>query len=324
MVERNEISVIIPTYNRPQTLLQALRSLQEQTRSDFELIVVDNAANPEVRRMIGEFNRTARISVHYIADDSGGNSGARNRAAREAKGKLLVYTDDDLTFDPRWIEAYGTHFSAHPEMIAAGGCVKPAWEESPPEWLLEYMGKSKVFGILALMEPAPHFTLSEKGFFFSCNMAIRRSVFDWTGFRPEMYGTRTIGNGEAGLNQEISRRGGLIGYIPDAIVYHHIPQHRMKVDYIRKWAWHQGGSEMYARWWNRKRSVASLTGEAIYIALRYGRPWVKDFLVRHRRDPAAVDAQFRASVGWCKLNYVWWMLTDPQVQAALDMTDFRL
>jgi len=317
------ISVIIPTYKRQKTLLQALSSLQRQTVPDFEIIVVDNAADPELERLLADFNRAARISGRYIAHDSGGNSGARNRGAQEAKGNLLVYTDDDLTFDPRWIEAYSTHFCAHPQMVAAGGCVRPSWEEAPPAWLLEYMGNAKVFPPLALMEPTHHFTLNDKGFFFSCNMGVRRSVFDWTGFRPEMYGTRTVGNGESGLNQEITRRGGLIGYIPDAIVYHHIPPHRMTVDYIRQWAWHLGGSEMYERWWNRKRSIASLTKEVILIARQYWRKWLKDCTVRHRRDRAEINIQFQASLGWCKLNYVWWMAMDSKVQAALDMTDFR-
>ena len=318
-----ETSVIIPTYNRPGTLFQALRSLQEQTLSDFEILVMDNAADPEVERLVANFNRTARISGRYIAHDSGGNSGARNRGAQEAKGNLLVYTDDDLTFEPRWVEAYCAQFCAHPEMVAAGGCVRPLWEEAPPAWLLEYMGNAKVFSPLALMEPTDHFTLNDSGFFFSCNMGVRRSVFDWTGFRPEMYGTQTIGNGETGLNRDILRRGGLIGYVPEAVVYHHIPPHRMTVDYIRKWAWHLGGSEMYDRWWNRKRSIASLTKEVILIARQYWRKWLRDCTVRHRRDPAAINIRFQASLGWCKLNYVWWMAIDSKVQAALDMTDFR-
>ena len=316
-------SVIVPTYNRPKSLLQTLGSLQEQTMPDFEILVIDNAADPEIERMVATFNQTARVKARYIAHDSGGNSGARNRGALEARGELLVYTDDDLTFEPQWLLEYDRHFSAHPEMVAAGGCVKPLWEESPPEWLLEYMGDAKVFGILALMEPTTHFTLSNKGFFFSCNMAIRRSVFDWTGFHPEMYGTQTIGDGESGLNRDVARRGGLIGYVPDAIAYHHIPPSRMTVTHIRKWAWHLGGSQMYGRWWKRERSLIPLTKEVIIIARQYWRKWLRDYTVHHRRDPAAIDIQFQASLGWCKLRYVWWMLTDPEVKSSLDMTDFR-
>lgn len=316
------VSVIIPTYNRPQALLQTLRSLQGQTLRDFEILVVDNAADPEIERMVAQFNQTARIKARYIAHDSGGNSGARNRGALEAKGDLLVYTDDDLTFEPQWLAEYHRHFSAHPEMVAAGGCVKPVWEEPPPEWLLEYIGDAKVFGILALMEPYSYFTPGN-GFFFSCNMALRRSVFDWTGFHPEKYSTQTIGDGESGLQRDIERRGGLIGYVPGAIAYHHIPPSRMTVDYIRKWAWHLGGAQMYERWWNQERRLTALTREVISIIRGYWRTWFKHCFARHRQHPEAIDVQFQATLGRCKLNYVWWMLTDPKVKSALDMTDFR-
>jgi len=317
------ISAIITTYNRLQILLRALHSLQQQTLPDFEILVVDNAADSEVERMVAEFNRTARINACYIAHNFGGNAGARNRGALEAKGELLVYTDDDLTFDPQWLAAYDREFSCHAEMMAAGGCVQPVWEQQPPAWLLDYIGPQKVFPILALMAPSEHFTISQDGYFFGCNMAIRRSVFEWTGFHPELYGTQTIGDGESGLNQEIAAQSGLIGYVPDAIVYHHIPASRMTVDYIRKWAWHLGGSQMYGRWWNRKRSARSLTKEVLIIIRQYLRMWIKDPMVRRRQDPDAIDIQFQASLGWCKIYYIWWMLTDTKVQRALDMKDFR-
>jgi glycosyltransferase involved in cell wall biosynthesis len=45
------ISVIIPTYNRPQSLLRSLHSLQEWTLPDFEILVVDNAAASAVPRI---------------------------------------------------------------------------------------------------------------------------------------------------------------------------------------------------------------------------------------------------------------------------------
>jgi hypothetical protein len=51
---------------------------------------------------------------------------------------------------------------------------------------------------------------------------------------------------------------------------------------------------------------------------------MKDYFIRNRHDRVAIDTQFQASLGWCKLNYLWWMLTDAKVKAALDMKDFRI
>ena len=77
-------------------------------------------------------------------------------------------------------------------MIVAGGCVKPAWETAPPSWLVEYIGDRKAFYILALLDLGNEFTLSRNGgIYYSCNMAIRKSVFKLTGFHPEIFGTQT-------------------------------------------------------------------------------------------------------------------------------------
>lgn len=317
------ISAIIPTYKRPQLAMRALRSFQAQLLEPFELIVVDNAADPSLQEQIEQFNARARIPGVYVPEPRLGLHHARHAGVRAASGDVLVFTDDDATFSPGWLTAYAEAFAAHPDMAAAGGPVRPVWEQAPPQWLLDYMGDAKIFGILSLMEPWDSFRLSTDGFFFGVNMAIRRHVFNWTGFHPELVGSRTIGDGESGLNAEISSRGDLIGYVPEAVVYHHIPASRMDVRYIRRWAWHLGGAYMYRRWRGRARSTPALFKEALSIARLHLKYWIAGYVVRPRRDPRSIDIQFNASLGWCKLTYLWWMLTDPTVKTALDKRDFR-
>jgi hypothetical protein len=103
-------------------------------------------------------------------------------------------------------------------MMAAGGPVRPLWETDPPQWLLDYISESKIFGILSIMEPYTDFRLDPNGFFFGVNMAIRREVlFELGGFNPESFGDIWLGDGETGLNRKLQKRGLLIGYVPDAI-----------------------------------------------------------------------------------------------------------
>ena len=317
------ISVIIPTYKRIKSLERTLNSLQKQSFYDFEVIVVDNAADKDIERLIRTFNLSAKKSVKYVKHKSGGIAGARNRGVKEATSELLVFTDDDLSFDRNWLSAYYTKFLNYPEMIAAGGRVKPLWEKPPPAWLLKYIGNQKFFGILALVNLYPEFCIGKEVMLAGCNMAIRQSVFDWTGFHPELIGTRTVGDGESGLQNDIIQKGDLVGYVPEAIAYHHIPAQRMTVRYIRKWAWHLGGCQMYTRWRNRKRTFMSLSNEALSIVKQYREVWLNDFKVRGRRDKKAIDIQFQASLGWCKLRYIVWMISDSKVRKALKMRDFR-
>src|SRR6266550_1908992 len=173
------LSIIIPTYNRPRDLLQATCSLQEQVLADFEIIVVDNAADSAVKQMVTEFNGTARVPIRYVAEPRLGLHYARHAGARAATGEILIFTDDDATFDPGWLQAYATAFAKYPEMAAAGGPVRPIWEVPPPQWLIDFIDNSRSFGILSLMEPYEEFRLSQKGkgLFFGVNMAIRSHVF---------------------------------------------------------------------------------------------------------------------------------------------------
>ncbi len=320
------ITLIIPTLNRCESLKNAIASALQQTwpADRYEILVVDNGCVDGTREHVEGLAKNSKTFISVIDEPRLGLHHARHAGVRAARGEILIFTDDDATFAPDWIGAYAEAFARNPEMLAAGGPVRPVWEAPPPQWLLDYMGDAKIFGILSLMEPYQEFRLDRKGFFFGVNMVIRRSVFDWTGFHPELFGSRTLGDGETGLNRDILRNGGLIGYVPDALVYHHIPPSRMTINHIRRWAWHFGGAQMYERWWCKKRSHAALAREGITIARQYWRQWIAARLVRGRRDPSAIEKQFQASLGWCKLNYIWWMLTDSQVQTLLDESDLRL
>ena len=124
---------------------------------------MDNAADPEIKRLVSEFNETARIPTRYIAEGRTRVHYARNLAAETAKGDLLLYTDDDVSFDPGWVGAHANAFVDHPEMASAGGPVRPIWEHPLGQWPIDYIGDSKCFNILSLMEPYDTFQLNEKG-----------------------------------------------------------------------------------------------------------------------------------------------------------------
>ena len=315
--QQMKISAIIPTYNRPRTLLQALRSLQEQTLSDFEILVVDNAADSEVEKMVAEFNLTAKHLGCYVSEPQLGLHNARHTSARMAKGNILVFTDDDATFDPGWLHAYAKAFAEHPEMAAAGGPVRPTWEASPPEWLLEFMGDAKTFGILSLMEPYNEFRLDPKGFFFGVNMAIRRDVlFEVGGFNPESFGDIWLGDGESGLNRRLWRQGMLVGYVPEALVYHHIPPQRMTVEYFCRRMANAGGCTGYARF---HEGIPGPVGLSLRIA-RIGLSLARQALMTParmiiRRDRfAMLRLRMRLAYDLSRIRYVLRLFHDRQLR----------
>ena len=311
------ISVIIPTYNRPQTLLQVMHSLQKQTLPDFEILVVDNAADSAIERMVAEFNETAKVPVRYVAEPRLGLHNARHAAAHVANGDILVFTDDDATFDPGWLHAYATAFGEHPEMAAAGGPVRPVWESSPPQWLLDFMGDAKTFGVLSLMEPYKEFRLDAKGIFFGVNMAIRRDVlFEVGGFNPESFGDIWLGDGESGLNRKLWRQGMLIGYVPDALVYHHIPPSRMTAEYFCHRMANEGACTEYARFHENIPGPFGLSLRIARISLSLARQaLITPARMIIRRDRfAMLRLRMRLAYDLSRIRYVLRLFHDQQLR----------
>lgn len=98
------VSVIIPTYKRPDTLDRAIKSVLNQTYQNIEVVVVDdNNPDSEGRFLtIEKMNEFATNSkVIYIKHEKNKNgSAARNTGARVSQGKYLAFLDDDDEFLP--------------------------------------------------------------------------------------------------------------------------------------------------------------------------------------------------------------------------------
>ncbi len=100
-----KVSVIIPTYNRPKTLLQALNSVLVQNYPDIEIIVVDDGSDINNNKFIVEqFSQ-----VKYIYQDNKGPGAARNKGFIESRGEFIQFLDDDDLLLPEAI-AYKARF----------------------------------------------------------------------------------------------------------------------------------------------------------------------------------------------------------------------
>lgn len=96
------ISVIIPTCNRPEMLKRAIASVLAQTYQDFEIIVVDDGMKERAESVVNFFH-DPRIT--YIAHEQGkGGAAARNTGIRAAKGEFIAFLDDDDEWVPEKLE----------------------------------------------------------------------------------------------------------------------------------------------------------------------------------------------------------------------------
>ena len=90
------ISIIIPTYNEEDVILDCLESLKRQSLKDFEIIVVDDGSTDSTVNKLKE--------VTILHQNHLGAGAARNLGAKNAKGDILVFVDCDMTFDKNFLK----------------------------------------------------------------------------------------------------------------------------------------------------------------------------------------------------------------------------
>jgi glucosyl-dolichyl phosphate glucuronosyltransferase len=321
-----DISVIIPTHNRAALLVQAVRSATalDYPPERYEIIVVDNASADATPQVVQELQGEAMgCQLRSVREERLGLHNARHAGAYAAQGDILVFTDDDATFAPGWLQAYGNAFEAYPEMVAAGGPVWPVWEIPCPEWLLDFMGDAKIFGPLSLMEPYDEFRLGPQGFFFGVNMAIRRDIlFKVGGFNPESFGDIWLGDGETGLNRKLWKQGLLVGYVPQAVVYHHIPTQRMQVEYLCRRMANEGACDMYAHFHHRVPKSLRLLVHAASIAIRNSQFWIAALWLRGKTDARSLCIQLHAARTESQFKCIVRLMFDKELQELVQKEDW--
>ncbi len=96
------VSIIMPSYNTAQYISDSIKSIQAQTYTDWELIIVDDCSTDNSVAIINSFNEP-RIRLLQNAKNSGAAI-SRNYALREAKGKWIAFLDSDDVWVPEKLE----------------------------------------------------------------------------------------------------------------------------------------------------------------------------------------------------------------------------
>jgi GT2 family glycosyltransferase len=237
---RASVSVIIPTYLRPEVLPGCLDALEGQRERPAEVIVVDQSPDTRTRAVVSARSRTP-YALRYVHSDAVGVSLARNLGLRLSTGELIAFTDDDAVPDAGWTEALLGAFETTPaEMV--GGRVLPLWEGGKrPAWFpssREYM--------LGIFDPGgPLAPFPEKSLPMTLNAAIRRATIERVGGFDTGAGPqpgRPVSGEDSLLAWRVRERGGAIFYQPDALVFHRVPRSRMQRRYYVRRAYLEGVS----------------------------------------------------------------------------------
>jgi glucosyl-dolichyl phosphate glucuronosyltransferase len=273
-----DVSVIICTFNRAESLRRTLKTcadLDVPALISWELVVVDNGSRDHTRQVCQAF--TGRLPLRYVLEPKSGLSHARNCAISVAAGNVVVFTDDDVDVDPRWLANLLRAATTQPAASFFGGRVLPQWEKPPPMWVLE--NTHLLSGVIMNFDAGDRERLLERSerTFFGANMAFRRSVLGGLHvFDPEFgYKGKALTPGEeTDFMRRLMQEGHRGCYVPDAVVYHRNPSERGTERFVRRWQIGQGivmqrssgQSHQSHLWWGAPRWLWKRCGEA---GLRY-------------------------------------------------------
>jgi glycosyltransferase involved in cell wall biosynthesis len=236
------ISLIIPTYNpdlnKFSSVLNALRH-QSLHISLWEIIIIDNNSTNSFQHQL---DLSGFPNLKIVKEYHQGLTYARIKGFNEAKGDIIIMVDDDNILEANYLQIALNTFTAHPQLGCAGGKSLPEFECTPPHWLKEFyinlalrdLGDKEVINRWAKNYP----TAAPIG----AGMVIRKvalqsyinSITSGQNIIADRTATSLMSGGDNEIVVEILKSGWQAGYFPELVLWHIIPEERMKVDYLSK------------------------------------------------------------------------------------------
>lgn len=106
------ISVVIPTYNRKNIVLEAIQSVLQQEPKNYEVIVVDDGSTDKT----AEYIKSLKLPVRIINKENGGVASARNAGIKNARGRYIALLDSDDIWLPGILKAQLAYLKFHPNI----------------------------------------------------------------------------------------------------------------------------------------------------------------------------------------------------------------
>ena len=243
--EHPHISVVICTRNRCDQVKKVLESAAKLNIAKglvWELILVDNGSTDATQSVAASFKHLLPIRV--VVEAQAGLSNARNRGLLEARGDYICWTDDDVTLDVNWLNAYAQAFKDFPEASVFGGRIDPEFEGDLPDWWVSSGSRlDPLLGKRYIGETYCEITGHEEDMPFGANFALRRHDLGELRFDPQLGvgpSRRRLGE-ESTMMWALLTRGGKGIWVPGARVVNPVPRARLSKDYVGEY--HQGNGE---------------------------------------------------------------------------------
>ena len=182
-----DISVVVATRNRCAWLDVCLEGLSRQdTVATYEVVVVDNASTDATAELITEWARRDD-RVRMVREERLGHSAAKNAGLGAARGRAVLFTDDDVVVPPTWIESYASALRSSAGEGILGGAIVPVPDDLGP-WPAWF--DDAALGDVGMLDYGRTRPLIPEEYLWGANMGARRPVLDRVGGWDETVGRR--------------------------------------------------------------------------------------------------------------------------------------
>jgi glycosyltransferase involved in cell wall biosynthesis len=243
-----DITLVICTRNRARSLGRTLESIARAHRpaAEWEVLVVDNGSEDDTQDVVRRF--VDRLPIRSCIEPTAGLSVARNRGVAEARGRYLIWTDDDVLVDRGWLQAYADAFHRWPHAAFFGGSATAILEGPSPAWFIA--ARNDLADLLAIRDFGETGDLIDDdtmpyGLNFATRADVqRRYLFDVElGVAPG----RRRGGEELDLFERMMASGLRGRWVGSARVAHVIPSERQNHAYVRDY-YHAAGQDLVLRY----------------------------------------------------------------------------
>jgi glycosyltransferase involved in cell wall biosynthesis len=198
-VTRPLVSIILPTYNRARFLPEAFSAIDDQTLTDWELIVVDDGSTDDTPDVIRAHASRFGGRLHQVRQANGGAYAGRNTGLDHATGEYVAFYDSDDLWCPHYLERLAGALGRHPD-VAWAYCACRSVEQSSgreiatntfldggrPRAFLALHAQPDSEGFRTIDDPGVIACQIEHGLYAGLqNSVIRRAVFERERFSPE-------------------------------------------------------------------------------------------------------------------------------------------
>jgi GT2 family glycosyltransferase len=219
-----DISVLVPTYNRPEDLERCLKAVYRQTHMPKEVIITvrvdDDATHDLLARLLPQLPQSPAELILVDLHEPGVVA-AMNKGIGVCTADIVAITDDDAEPFPDWLERLRARFMESNEVVGVGGRDLVYHNGTYQERKVKKVGKLLWYGKMIGNHHVGSGAPSEADFLKGVNCAYRTDKLKAIGFEKRLLGKGAQVHWELVLGLALRRMGGRLIYDPEIKVNHY-------------------------------------------------------------------------------------------------------